>query len=417
MAVFRRSTAVVDSRTLEVMYVIGTIQRVVWGPPRPAWALTPHPESPARVDTAAAPASVPAGQGVLDLRVGGLFSGGFGVGAPRPQAPVVLIGSRPVTQGWGRAWIVLPAGRHVVEVQAGRSRLTQVVDVPSGGELALDYLHCAPWRFDPDEKETALGPRGTVRLPSKIRQNHVWSGLGVFALGTFLAAALVTAASNMTGVAGKLVGLSGVAFVIVAPIVVFVLGFVRAARLRREMRADPAEVPSLAPGLVLLPAEGPAPTPPAGMGGVVVDTLFVTSPNSRDRLGELLAEGSPRRETTQDYLRLGEPLPLPHRPWVGPVRFAVDGHELALPWGRWFLPLAPGPHELTFATPPPAPALADARTAVDVAGAFRRTPVTVTAGSVEETRYAVVVTMQTDHERPALVRYAAMAVDRVPQPL
>ncbi|HEY1177371.1 MAG TPA: hypothetical protein VGF17_14540, partial [Phytomonospora sp.] len=319
-----------------------------------------------------------------------------------------------VTQGWGRAWIVLPAGEHVLEVQAGRSRLTRVVTVPAGGTVELDYLHCAPWRYDTDEKETALGPRGSVRLAPKINQDHSWIGLGVFVLGVFLAGYLLNVSAGMTGTGGTLVRLSGFAFVIVVPLVIFVLGFVRAARVRREQRPAPTPVPSIAPGLVLLPAEGPAPEPPAGMGGVVVEAVFVVSPNSRDRLGEILAEGGPRRQTTEDYLRLGEPLPLPHRPWVGPVGFAVDGRETPLPWGRWFLPLAPGAHELTFATPPPSAAVTGPDTAVDVAGAHRRTSVAVTAGTVETVGYTVAVTMQTDHERPALARFAAMAIDGIP---
>ncbi|MEV0650236.1 hypothetical protein AB0I28_33745 [Phytomonospora sp. NPDC050363] len=399
--------------------MIGSVQRVIWGPPRPEWALSRHPESPARVETTpVAPASVPAGHGVLDLRVGGVFSGGFGTGAPRPQPPVVLIGSRPVTQGWGRAWIVLPAGEHVLEVQAGRSRLTQVVSVAAGASAELDYLHCAPWRHDPEEKETALGPRGAVRLAPKIRQNHVWAGLAVFALAAYAASFMIGRAADMAGGAGTALRLSGWALVVVAPLAVFTVGFVRAAGTRRALRAAPT--PALAPGLVLLPAEGEVPAPPAGMGGVVVEAVFAVSPNSRDRLGELLADGAQgarRRELTENLLRIGEPLPLPHRPWVGPVRFAVDGRELALPWGRWLVPLAPGTHELAFATPPPSPALTDHATVVDLADSQVRRTVTVTAGQVEQAGYTVVMTMQSQGERPALRRFAAMAVDRAPQPM
>ncbi|GIG65084.1 hypothetical protein [Phytomonospora endophytica] len=395
--------------------ILTSTPRTVWGPPQPEWALTPHPEARVRVDTSPV-AGVPAGHGVLDLRVGGVFTGGFGVGAPRPQPPVVLIGSRPVTQGWGQAWIVLPAGEHVLEVQAGRSRLTQVVSVPSGGTVALDYLHCAPWRYDTEEKETALGPRGEVTLAPATQQKYTWAGLGAFALCAFGAGGMLVVAENFTGVTQKIVGGSGMALVIVLPVVIFILGFVRGRKVRNALRPAPAAVPSVAPGLVLLAArERDVPAPPAGMGAVLVDARFVVSPNSRDRLGELLAEGAEgrrRRELTENLLRVGEPLPLPHRPWVGPVGFAVDGRALALPWGRWLVPLAPGAHELTFAVARPSDAITDARTVVDVDGAFVRESVTVGAGAVVEVAYTVSVTMQSDRERPALGRFSAMAVDR-----
>jgi len=396
--------------------ILTSTPRTVWGPPRPEWALTPHPETPARVETSPG-TGVPAGHGVLDLRVGGVFSGGSGIGAPRPQPPVVLIDSRPVTQGWGQAWIHLPAGEHVLEVQAGRSRLTQVVSVPSGGTVALDYLHCAPWRHDTEEKETALGPRGQVTLAPAVQHKYNWAGIGAFALCAIIAAAAGSAAGNLSGTPQKIIQLSGMGAVVVVPIVIFILGFVRAHQIRKTQPAAPAPAPSVAPGLVLLSArEHDVPPPPAGMGAVLVDARFVVSPNSRDRLGELLGEGvegRSRRQLTENLLRIGEPLPLPHRPWVGPVGFAVDGRPLALPWGRWLVPLAPGPHELTFSVPRPSAGITGDRTVVDVDGSFVRRSVTVTAGAVEEVAYTASVTMQGDRERPALTRFSAMTVDQL----
>ena len=389
--------------------MIPSLLRVLWAPPVPGWELARHPESPHPVATAP-PAAQPAhagggGYGVLDLRVGGLFSGGVGTGAPRPQAPVVLIGSRPVTQGWGRAWITLPAGEHVLEVQAGRSRLTRVVRVPDGGTLELDYLHCAPWRFDPGEKHTALGPRGTVRLAPKLRQTASWTAVAVFAVAA-VAAAYVNGAPALR-----------VALAVGLPLAVLAAGFVHAARVRAGLRAAPAPVPVPALGTtpVLLAPDGPVPEPPPGTGAVVIDAAFVTSPNSRDRLRELLDGGADDvRGLTRAYLRLGEPLPLPHRPWAGPFLLGVDGREAALPWGRWLLPLAPGTYELRFAVSPPSPALTGPRTAVDTGDARTATTVTIEAGRVVHVPYAVVLTMAAEAERPELARFGALAVDRIP---
>ena len=378
-----------------------------WGPPAAGWELAPHPESPYPVGTA--PVEAPPGHGLLRLRVGSVYVGRPAQGVPRPQAPVVLVDSAPATQGWGEAWIAVPAGEHLVEVQAGMSRVVRPVAVPEGGTAELDYLHLLPHRFGSGEDEAVLGPRDRVELPTQVRRRS-----DVWVLLTFvLTAALVSPLMVLLAGTGHSTA-APVFLPVIAAACVFVLRPLRMRRLLAETRMPPTPVERDGYGMFLLDAvDGEPPSPPSGWGAVVVHAGFTVSPNGRDRLAELLAEtgtgtGREARRLAGDLLTVGEPLPLPHRPWVGPVRLGLDGRTLRLPWGTWFVLVTPGRHELALSVPPPSPSLVDGGTVVDLDGSRYVVPVDVAAGAVVRVGYDVAVTMATRGEGPALARFAAL---------
>lgn len=320
----------------------------LWAPPLPGWEVAAHPDSPYRVGAAAASA----GEGVLDLRLGGRrdsrsagveFAYRDRVRVPRPQAPVVLVDGRPALQGWGHARVTLPAGPRVVEVQAGVSRVCRVVEVPERGVLELDYAHLWPNRFDSGEDEAALGPRG---------------GTGA-----------------RPGLLDRLFGRG----------------------------ASPAAVD----GLYLLdPGSRTVPDLPPGHGGVLVRARFAIAPNNRDRLDALVAAGGDATALTSAWLTLGEPAPLPRRPWVAPFTLALAGWRRTLPWGSWLVPVPEGVHEAVLDSTAPDPALVDEGTAVDLAMGLKTAEVRVRAGKVTELRYDVSVTLRPRATGSALDEYA-----------
>lgn len=378
-----------------------------WGPPVAGWELSPHPdESPYAVDTSA-PRTPPAGYGVLRLRVGSVYAGRLAQGVPRPQAPVVLVDSAPATQGWGESWIAVPAGQRLIEVQAGMSRVLRPVSVPAGGTVELDYLHLLPHRFDSGEREAVLGPRDRVELPTQVRRRS-----DMWVLLTFLATAvLVSPLVMLLAGTGRATGVPVLLPVLTAACV-FALRPFRVRRVLAESRMPPTSVERDGFGMFLLdPDGGEPPSPPSGWGAVVVDAAFTVSPNGRDRLAELLAEtgaGRDGRRLAGDLLTVGEPLPLPHRPWVGPVRLDMDGRALRLPWGTWFVLVTPGRHDLVLSVPPPSDAVLDAATVVDTGDARHEASVAVAAGEVVRVGYGVAVTMAVRGEGPALARFAAL---------
>lgn len=319
-----------------------------WTPPRPGWEVAAHPESPYPVG----PRVAGAGEGILDLRLGGRrdtrsagveFAYRDRIRVPRPQAPVVLVDGHPALQGWGHARVLLPAGPRVVEVQAGVSRVCEVVDVPERGAVELDYAHLWPNRFDSGEDEADLGPRGaTGARPGLLNR---WFGKG-----------------------------------------------------------DPAREID---GVHLLDAGSRAtPDLPAGHGGVLVRARFAIAPDNRDRLDALVAAGADETAATSAWLTIGEPAPLPHRPWVAPFTLALAGRTRTLPWGSWLVPVPEGVHEAVLDSSPPSPSLVDGRTTVDLAMGLKTEQVRVRAGKVTELTYNVAVTLRPRTEGVALDEYA-----------
>ncbi|WP_199034223.1 hypothetical protein [Glycomyces salinus] len=59
--------------------------------------------------------------------------------------PVILIDGAPAATGRGRGRIAVPAGRHLVQVQAGASGRHWPVEVPEGGEVRLSSVVAEPF--------------------------------------------------------------------------------------------------------------------------------------------------------------------------------------------------------------------------------------------------------------------------------
>ncbi|GAB3220016.1 hypothetical protein GCM10027447_03860 [Glycomyces halotolerans] len=120
--------------------------------------------------------------------------------------PVVLVDGVPAATGLGCGRIVVPAGRHLVQVQAMASGRYWPVEVPDGGTVRLSsvvaeprYSGFLPQRMDRFYRCFALGPRAFVK-PYQSLVAPTALAVALFAV-VFLATGPASAAGPMAAVA------------------------------------------------------------------------------------------------------------------------------------------------------------------------------------------------------------------------
>ncbi|QSB04933.1 hypothetical protein [Natronoglycomyces albus] len=242
---------------------------------------------------------------------------------PSSGLPLLLVNGEVVSLGRGRAEVILPAGRHVVEVQDNHSH-SIVVDLKSGCREFIGY------RYDSDD-ESVLGrsPSLDEAIPPSTwhARFRYWAAIGVL---------VSLIGSAVTGVIGHslavyLLGLAGALALVVG---LEVLGSWAMNRSKPALHAAwerPAPQPfpwgtvdSQAPVFLGGDHQGPKNTP-----GVIIDFHLdrhvATVPFHKfvpPRWDELAAQSA-----------------LPPQLWI-------DGTPKPASWGRWWYPLTPGEHQI-----------------------------------------------------------------------
>jgi len=318
-----------------------------------------HPSSPFDVVTGSKPDRIGAGHGLLEIT---LRSGAqavvegrghdrrVGPGGvrryPLPGAPLLLIDSRPVAQGVGKAWVRLPPGVHRCSVQAGGFAGWWTVEIESSRVTVLDAHPERAW------KQGHLPPLLPNRFAEKIRY---WTILFYLPFAFAITLLLAIVPSCLIGtLAPGLIDTDAERAVAVGVFTVLVLalwltmaahhvGTMRQTRRHLRTQAALAAVPRHAVGMAVhaLPvtaAEVPAPEP--GAGGILLDLTW-------EVVWQRIAA-----DTDIDWLQMqysGEPAPTDHRPWIGDPTVVVGETEVPLSWGRWWIPLPVGRHSVEVA--------------------------------------------------------------------
>ncbi|QSB05174.1 hypothetical protein [Natronoglycomyces albus] len=119
--------------------------------------------------------------------------------------PVVLVDGEPAATGFGRGRIVVPAGPHLVQVQAKASGRYTLVNVPDQGRIVLTSLSSAPIhsRVSRDRlgwfyRSFALGRQAYLER----HRTLVWPSLA--ALATYVFAMLALARTGTEAVVGEI---------------------------------------------------------------------------------------------------------------------------------------------------------------------------------------------------------------------
>lgn len=267
---------------------------------------------------------------------------------PLPGVPLLLIDSLPVAQGVGTAWIRLPPGRYRCSVQAGGFAGWWTVEVAEGAIAELDAHPSRAWTFI--DHEPPLQPE---RFARNIRY---WTALvyapiafAVMFVLCFLPAALIrnlapeavdTAAERAIayGVFGLLV--LGLWSLMAVRHVGTMCRSKRHLRLQEELAATPRHTGGpLVHELPLIAERLPV---ASGDGGILLDLTW-----------EVVWQRIDRTESIDWWLleQYGEPDLTGHRPWIGDPTVVVGEHDLGIAWGRWWIPLPPGSHEVELAVP------------------------------------------------------------------
>lgn len=317
-----------------------------------------HSASPFQVLTAR-PERIGSREGVLEIELtSAAYTEGEGrirtlppdpddvVRFPVPGTPVLLVDSRPVAEGVGTAWVRLPPGLRHVSVQAAGFAGWWPVEIRAG-EVTVFESH--PLRAWNSQTELPIVP---ARFAEEVRY---WTILGylpaAFVMTLLLAAVPACVIGSFfpdlvaAGI-GRVIGLGVLAACMAALFAVMTarhLGTMRATKRHLRTHGQLASTPApaafrayrLPPGLAYLPKE-------AGTEGLLLDLTW-------EIVWQRIDSG-----TDIDWRWMqcsGEPGPVRERPWMPDPVVSVDGIEHELAWGRWWVPLDPGEHELEVGVP------------------------------------------------------------------
>jgi hypothetical protein len=251
--------------------------------------------------------------------------------------PVAAVDGEPVAIGDGTVFVVLPTGRHVVEVQGGATSSPIVVEI--GGAQTSTLV----WREEADRATVRFGPEVVDAMPPASPVYLYQWAVAVFILcGLPLATVNVFSwgetASRATVIAVAIIGAALVPFV----------PWRRRERARIAAVMAEREKPGQPP-VVHYPWDGPALADRPALLGERPEALPELAPGQGALLLRSQAhrhlwkggDGVTGRDTELAGLRVEAP------------RVRVDGLEQPATWGNWWYPLRPGPHTVEIAVAAP----------------------------------------------------------------
>ncbi|MCH7229349.1 carboxypeptidase-like regulatory domain-containing protein [Glycomyces sp. L485] len=254
-----------------------------------------------------------------------------------------------MAQGVGTAWVRLPPGDYRCSVQAGGFAGWWTVTVAEGETVALDSHPDRAW------------PSADVELPLEpdrfARRIRYWTAVFYGPLAVAIALLIVALPGCLIGalvpglvdtdrerlIAGGAFGLLVLA--LWAAMTVHHVGTMRRSKRHRRQQERIAVEPrdTGGPSVYELPmtASKIADATPHG-GGVLLDLTW-----------EVVWQRIDRNESIDWYLleHYGEPEVTGHRPWMPDPTVVIGGSDLHLSWGRWWIPLPQGAHEVELAAP------------------------------------------------------------------
>ncbi|THV34384.1 hypothetical protein [Glycomyces buryatensis] len=318
--------------------------------------VTAHPESRFHVSTE--PPHLTSGYGLLEVtlhdgarrwtaphrypgQVGPVSSPEY----PLPGIPLLLIDSRPVLQGTGKAWVQLPPGEYRCSVQAGGFAGWWPLTIEAGEAIDLQA------RPSPTG-ELQLAPG---RFAGKIRYLRPLASFGGLALGLMFLLLCSFVLLIKWGLPEVRLGtlataiLYGASAAAAITLWLFMTGkhvhtMQRSAQHHEQLRRRSDEplyggvldVYELPPTASVVPEPGPY------RSGIVLDLAWETVWQRIDTEVEIDWEAMQRD---------GEPGPVDRRPWIGDPTVLIDDVEIAVTWGRWWIPLPTGEHLVDVAIP------------------------------------------------------------------
>jgi hypothetical protein len=314
--------------------------------------ISAHPESPFDVVTGVRPERIGVGQGLLEIRLHSGARAGVegrgpalraGPGGVRryslPGVPLLLIDSRPVVQGVGKAWVRLPPGTHRCSVQAGGFAGWWTVEIESDRVAVLQARPERAWR------QWQLPPLLPDRFAEKVRY---WTALFYlpFAFAITLMLSIVPswlvdmfAPGLVEEEPGRTIAL-GVftAFVLGLWITMTAhhVGTMRRTKCHLRTQAALAAAPQYVSGLPVheLPVTATeVPASESGAGGILLDLAW-------EAVWQRPAEEA---DTDRPAMRdSGESSPAAGSPWIADPTVVIGEFEVPVTWGRWWIPLPAG---------------------------------------------------------------------------
>lgn len=255
--------------------------------------------------------------------------------------PVSSVDEEPVAVGDGTVHVILPVGRHVVEVQGGDTCSPVVVDIADGGTTTLF------WREEADRATRRFGPRVTESVPPKSLV-YLYDWLFVVFLLCGLPVAVVNSFS--LGDAGSVAAVVTVAAIVLILLALYPWKRKERARIARE-RTERASTELSR--VVHHPWDGPDDYHRPALLGEHPERLPEFTPGGAGLLLRMRAhrhlwkEGDGVRERDAELagLRVASP------------RVRVDDMEQPATWGNWWYPIRPGRHtvEVSFDAAPAGP--------------------------------------------------------------
>lgn len=312
-----------------------------------------------RTDTQRAEFRPLPGMGHLNVDLVREMLGGF-----RPFTPVVTVDGAPAATGIGEGVIVVPAGRHLVQMQSGASGPYRSVDVRPGEVVELDgvttklrHLTCMEGRPIDSYRDIVLGPRGKTRVKDgALFRSLIVGGLAAIAVLGLLALA-------------GLIGILDFEFdspATIIPVVATYAVVAAAFGMWENRPGNPVGEPhgpdphSGVDHRVLDPGDRQPPQAAPGRAVLRVHAVYRQDHNREDvgpgeptgrSLKELLDKNAAERAKNWDST--GEPAPPPARPWMAPPSVKVNGRALPAVWGLNEYQVPPGPSVVEIAVPPP----------------------------------------------------------------
>lgn len=273
------------------------------------------------------PVMLEAGTGLLELVVDAAAT-----------MPAASVDDETVAVGDGTVYVVLPTGRHVVEVQGGDARSPVVVDIADRGTSTLF------WREEADRRTIRFGPRSADALPPKsLVYLYEWACIVWIVCG--LPVAVVNSFSlGETGSVAAVVTVAALAAILA---ILYPWRRRERARLAEEMAdGDPAGLSRV----VHFPWDGPALSDRQALLGEFPASLPDFAPGRGALMVRLRAHRHLWKDGDGVRVRDAELAGLR----VAPPRVRIDGVEQPSTWGNWWYPVRPGKHavEISFDSVP-----------------------------------------------------------------
>ncbi|MFC4336879.1 hypothetical protein [Salininema proteolyticum] len=259
--------------------------------------------------------------------------------APYPNTPVLLVDGRPVTQGIGEVWLELAPGRHHFAVQSGRTSGYWILDVEEEQDYRLDEFT----RYGRNEirRDVFLSERFMGSTGGGVHGRLHFTAQMVLGIPMILSLPYLLYMFVVTTVLGD--GAEADRWLWAGlwyfPAAVLLTGVLILVQYVQKKNAPERVLPPLEHGAItLLPyLEKKVP----GGSGVVLDFQWgIADQEFRAKEYDLL-----------DLREHGQPFMPRTLYWMRPPRIASgDGVSEAF-WGRVWMPLAPGRHELRLGVP------------------------------------------------------------------